>query len=137
MESVTEAIHMNNGDQHIVGFKALRVLLSKEDASWFAQGLEIDYASAGASIEEAKRNFETGFQKTISEHLKLNGSIEKMLKIAPQYAWDEFYAARFLDLKQEYTTLQFHDLGSIQNQPSTDATAFPFAGIEFLEPLAA
>ena len=117
------AIHMNNGDQHIVGVKSLTVLLSKDDDGWFAQGLEIDYASAGESLDEVKKNFELGLEKTIAEHLKLNGSIEKLLKVAPQYAWDEYHAAKFSDLKRSFSTLQFHDLR--------------IDGVQFLEPLAA
>lgn len=128
---VAEAIHLSNGgNQHIVGVKSIRVFISKDGDMWFAQGLDIDYASCGDTIEETKRNFETGIKKTIAEHLKLHGNIEKFLKIAPQEAWKEYFETSANIIKQEYSDLQFHDLCDESEQ---DINCFPFNKIEFLE----
>lgn len=133
-----EAIHLSNGDQHIVGVKSLKVLLTKDGNSWFAQGLEIDYASFGKSVEDAKINFEKGLKSTIAEYLKLHGSIEKFLKPAPQDAWAEYYAADPSVLKQKVTTVTFHDLAENNKLVISDNKEyFPFGEIEFLEPRAA
>lgn len=132
-----EAIHVPNGDQHIVGIKALKVLLSNDCGMWFAQGLEIDYASAGNTIEEAKDKFESGLKKTIAEHLILHGSIENLLKIAPQEVWDEYYGAKFVCKRQKYSTVQFHDLCEKNDHLEFDKTQFPFNEIAFIEQKAA
>lgn len=131
-----EAIHLPNGDQHIVGIKALKVLLSNDCGMWFAQGLEIDYASAGETIEEAKVNFESGLKKTVTEHLKLHGSIDNLLKIAPQEVWDEYYGTQYTCERQKYSTIQFHDLCSDKELVS-NKTYFPFKEIAFIEQEAA
>lgn len=101
----TEVLHAHVGDDHLVGVKALRVLLLKDGSGWFAQGLEIDYASSGGDLEEVKKNFETGLSLTIKEHLIMYGTIEKLLKIAPQEAWKEFLNAPPETVKSAYTTI--------------------------------
>jgi hypothetical protein len=135
MTTGAEALHMQNGNQHIVGVKSLRVLLSKDDGAWFAQGLEIDYASAGETVYQVKKNFEDGLEKTIAEHLKLHGTIERLLKPAPADAWNEFYSTKSTIHKQKFTTVQFHDLE--ESVVPSQSDPFPFEEIEFLEPLAA
>lgn len=131
-----EAIHLSNGEnQHIVGVKSIRVFISKDGDMWFAQGLDIDYASCGNTIAETKMNFETGIKKTIAEHLKLHGDIEKFLKTAPQEAWKEYFETSANIIKQEFSDLQFHDLC---DEMSEKESCFPFNKIEFLaEQLAA
>ena len=83
------AIHgtMADGSTHVVGIGNLRVVLMNDDGSWFAQGLEIDYAAEGISLEDVKEKFAEGLCATIEEHLKLFGTIEKMLKPAPAEIW--------------------------------------------------
>jgi hypothetical protein len=125
---VTEAVHAKDGDQHIFGVKALRVLLIKDEASWFAQGLEIDYAACGNSVEQVKKNFEDGLEKTVHEHLVMHGAIDKLLKIAPQEAWDEYFKAQTDCVKARYTAIQFH---------TVNANALPFTEVQFIERLAA
>ncbi|MDQ3267546.1 MAG: hypothetical protein M3P47_02290 [Pseudomonadota bacterium] len=135
----TEAVHLQNGDQHVVGVKSLSVLLCEDGGAWFAQSLEIDYAAAGQSVEEAKDNFAAGLDATIAEHLKLYGSIDKFLKIAPQHAWDAFYAVDPSALKQKITTVQYHNINTLSDESSCfeKGVTFPFKEIKFLEPLAA
>lgn len=124
MKSVTEAIHAKKGDEHLFGVKALHVLIIKDGDGWFAQGLEIDYASAGSSVAEAKKTFETGLEKTVHEHLIMHGGIEKLLKVAPQEAWEEYNKTQPDCLKTAYSAVQFH---TVKNK------TLPFTGIQFIE----
>lgn len=87
------------GTAHAVGIGDLRVMVVEEEGHWFAQGLEIDYAADGLSLDDVKRRFEDGLSLTIREHVNMYGSIHKMLRVAPQEVWSEFFgggdAARF------------------------------------------
>jgi len=105
----TKAYHAQNEGKHLVCVDALRVMIIKDGKSWFAQGLEIDYASAGSSVEEAKKNFGLGLKMTIGEHLQMYGHIENLLQVAPQEAWNEYINSGAL--KMDYSTVQLHDLG--------------------------
>lgn len=129
------ALHLSNGDEHIVGLKALRVLLSKDGNSWFAQGLDIDYAAAGASIESVQENFEAGLCLTVHEHLKMYGHISKFLVVAPQEAWQEYYDAKPECIKQRFSTIQLHQAGCEEvTQGKVNHFDFPFNKVQFIEP---
>ena len=69
------------------------------------------------SLESAQKAFEKGLAATVKEHLKLYGSIEKMLVVAPKEEWDVFYSntGGFHTLSQ----VSFHDM-----QPTFDAIVF-------------
>jgi len=95
---MTDAVHVSKntkdgGSAHAVGLGDLRVMiLSEGENLWYAQGLEIDYLAQGTSPDDVKRSFEEGLKATVGEHLKLYGNISKLLQIAPQDVWDEFFA---------------------------------------------
>ena len=72
----TSAFHLKDGTTHVVGARQLRVVVTNEEGSWFARGLEIDYFAQGSSREDVKRRFEEGLCATIDEYLKKHGSIE-------------------------------------------------------------
>lgn len=127
---VAEAVHAHHGDNHVVGVRSLRVLLTSDESGWFAQGLEIDYAACGQSIDEAKRNFEDGLYATVREHLIMHGGIKKFLKPASPDAWNEFYTAPMADVKQTFSCLQLHALQGKEKQ----LPGFPFEDIAFIEP---
>lgn len=131
----TQAIHVTDGKTHVVGVKALRVMLSKDGSGWFAQGLEIDYASGGDTVQETKANFEVGLSLTISEHLKMHGNLDKFLKVASNEAWGEYFSAPSGSIKATYSTIQVTrvpaKVGDAKKKP---ASAFPFHKIEFLQP---
>jgi hypothetical protein len=78
----------HDGIHHIVGIGNIRVLLIPEGSGWFAQGLEIDYAVQGDSLEGVKKEFEDGLTATVLEHLKIHDDISIMLKPAPNEFWD-------------------------------------------------
>lgn len=134
------AVHFSNGDDHIVGITALRVLLTKDGKAWFAQGLDVDYFAAGATVDEAKKNFEYGLTKTVGKHLQLHGDIEKFLVVAPQEAWTEYYQAQSNAecIKQNFTTVQLHQIGGEKSRAVSSSNgkpiAFPFHHLAFIEP---
>ena len=81
---MTDAVHVNIDDEHVVMFNDLRVLISGDnDKGWFARGIEIDYFACGESLEDVQRNFAVGFEATVKEHLKRYGNIERFLRWAP------------------------------------------------------
>jgi hypothetical protein len=90
----TAALHTHDGKEtHGFAIINLHVLIQNDDGSWFAQGLEIDYAAEGATIEDAKTNFENGLSATIFEHIKVYGHFWGVLKPAPEEAWRTWWAA--------------------------------------------
>ena len=125
-----------------MGVKSLRVLILRDGDSWFAQGLEIDYAACGDTVEEAKKNFSHGLHLTICEHIRIHGTIENLLKIAPMEAWHEFYKAPADAIKQSYTQLtgyKVNECGDADSAKDKDdvVVSLPFDGIEYLESAAA
>ena len=122
----TSVVHVEGEDTHAVLIQSLRVIIMREGDQWFAQGLELDYAAAGESQDDVKSRFENGLSATISEHLKVYGSVEKILKVAPQDAWNLWLTERHR-YKLDHTS--FHAIGA------DEATVgFPFSGIAYLEP---
>ena len=85
----TSAIHASTPDgmHHLVGLGNIRVLLLPDGNAWFAQGLEIDYAAQGETLEEAKKEFEDGLEAMVQEHLRVHGHIKKLLQVAPNEMW--------------------------------------------------
>ena len=75
-----EATHVPGKKHHLVGLKNIRVIIVRDEGSWFAQGLDIDYAAQGESIEQAKKNFSGGLAATIDQHLQAYGTFVNFLK---------------------------------------------------------
>jgi len=123
----TMAIHVQtkDGSEHLVGIAYLRVMLVEDDGSWFAQGLEIDYFAQGSSIEDTQRRFQDGLKETIDYHLKLYGTIEGVLRVAPQEVWDEFYGSHSGGQRKLYNHVSVHF-------DSEKLTEFPFDSIAFI-----
>jgi hypothetical protein len=111
-----EAIHgqTEDGSMHVVGIGNLRVLITNDDGSWFAQGLEIDYGTEGDTIDEVKKNFAAGLYGTIQQHLKIYGSIKNLLQPAPPDDWQEFFSKNQF-VRQRYTHVGIHKLTSIES----------------------
>jgi len=112
------------GSAHIVGFGNLRVVITNDDGSWFAQALEIDYAAQGKSMEDVKKRFEHGLAVTIDEHLKIYGSIKMLLQPAPPEVWVELLEHAKLAKRFSQISIHVHQ-------------ALPFEGIDYFEPEAA
>jgi hypothetical protein len=129
-----QVLHAQDGDEHIVGIKTLRVLLLKDGGAWFAQGLEIDYAAAGSSLKNVKVNFGNGLMLTIREHLKMHGTLEKLLQVAPQEVWKEFFAATSGDkLNASFSAVAAFSCHDEENKLSKES-GFPFTNIQYLVP---
>jgi hypothetical protein len=70
------------GDIHGVALQHIRVIIVPDGDAWFAQGVDIDYAAQGESIDAAKNNFENGLRATIDQHLNVYGTIRGILEPA-------------------------------------------------------
>jgi hypothetical protein len=79
---------------HVVACENLRVLITKQDGAWLAQGLEIDYAIDGESIPEVKQRFQNGLAMTIESNIRVNGDIRDLLRTAPQEVWRDYFDAK-------------------------------------------
>jgi hypothetical protein len=93
--------------QHVVGIGNLRVTITRDGPFWLAQGLEIDYFAQGDSLADAKQNFQDGLAATIRAHLSRFGTIQKVLKVAPQRVWDQLVTTGTYHL---HSQVSFHDL---------------------------
>lgn len=119
---IVTAIHGTDGSTHLVGIGNIKVIICQDDDAWFAQGLDIDYAANGHSLEQVKKNFQIGLKGTIDLHIKAYGNIEKFLKVAPQDVWDELRTAGD---HYRYSQVSFHeDLSK----------TLGYQGINFIEP---
>jgi hypothetical protein len=87
--SATTSLHFEHKGDHLVGIGNLRVVIVQGETDWYAQGLEIDYAAQGDSLESVRERFEQGLCWTIHEHLRVYGTIEKILTPAPPDIWKE------------------------------------------------
>lgn len=120
----TMAIHAYNDDktEHLVGIGNLRVVIVPDGDLFFAQALEIDYAEQGKTLDDVKKNFERGITLTIEQHLKVNGSIDGLLKQAPPEYWKQIIGDPSAD-RNYFSCVTYHQLVSEQT---------PFKGIEYL-----
>jgi hypothetical protein len=115
----------SDGEHHAVAIWDLHVYIAPDGDGWFAQGLEIDYGVQGDSVEEAKRNFETGLERTIDVHLKVDGDINNLLVFAPQEIIQEALRNRLNGSIKTYWQVSLHDIGS-------KTSSLPFDGISYL-----
>ena len=113
--------------------KALHVMLVPDGNSWFAQGLEIDYAACGSNPDEAKNNFAQGLGMTVCEHLVMYGHIKKVLVTAPQEAWNEYYQTPAEGIRRHTRSFLAYLEGQVTEQKTVEKVAFPFPTIEFLK----
>lgn len=89
--SDASAFHGLSADgAQVAGIGNLRVLITKAEGTWFAQGLEIDYAAEGDTLDDVKREFETGLRMTLHEHIKVHRDIKHALRVAPPDVWAKF-----------------------------------------------
>jgi hypothetical protein len=83
---------MKKATNHICEITELRVLIVPEGNQFFAQGIDIDYATCGDSIDDVQHRFERGLMMTISANLQRFGSIDRMCHKAPaevEKEWEE------------------------------------------------
>jgi len=131
----TTAFHGQSKDGlDVVGIGNLRVVLVQDDDAWFAQGLEIDYAVQGSSVDDAKKKFEQGLCATIHENLKAYGNIERILRVAPPQVWNELFYNSSRQLKA-YSSVSFHDISESMKRLCSGVAQImlPFDSIRFVE----
>lgn len=114
-------VHMCQDDSHAVLIHNLRVLVAERDGVWDAQGVEIDYAASGDSLEDVQRRFERGLGKMIQLHLQRFGSISRLLKFAPEAIVAQVSDAKPYSLR----LLARHDLAP--------ARGLPFNAVAYIE----
>jgi hypothetical protein len=107
-QAAFDAFHDTTRDGNVVGVGNLRVLLRNADGYWFAQGLEIDYAAQGETIEDVQQRFEHGLECTIREHLKVFGTIERLLVPAPGEVWRELVDGKPKCVAKRHSQLSIH-----------------------------
>ncbi|MCI0562114.1 MAG: hypothetical protein MN733_26810 [Nitrososphaera sp.] len=114
----SHALHAQDDDRHTVFLGNLSVLVSHEGDEWFAQGVEVDYGAAGDSLEDVQRRFESGLEATIHAHIDRFGTIERLLKFAPESEYRELTEAE----PYQFALITFHQVPA----------PFPFKGITYL-----
>ena len=111
---MTEAHHIKDSDNHIVHLDKLTVLITQEDDSWIAQGIEINYFAYGDSVEDVQEAFEIGLFETVKEYLNKNGNIISMLQWAPSEIINEYYE----DAREfSFTMIGTHQVESDKSLP--------------------
>ena len=131
--SQTTAFHGSAADgvHHVVGVGNLRVVIVQDGEAWFAQGLEIDYAAQGDTIADARKQFTDGLCATTHEHLRIYGTIERLLKLAPTELWRELLLSTSA-IPNRYSQLSVHAVVQ-ETLPAEIRDVFPFDGINYLE----
>lgn len=119
-----EVFHVQNDSDHTVLLRALRVLIVPDGDKWFAQGVEINYAASGDSVDDVRRRFENGLASTIHALLEEFGNIEKLLKVTPPEEIDALVDAQ----KFGFTLITTHSLPA-----NVEASNFPYKGVAYFE----
>ena len=108
-------MHVKGKDgSQVVCLGNLHVLITHTQDAWLAQGLEIDYAIDGDTVDEVKQRFEDGLVLTIQSHLRVYGDIRGLLRVAPQPIWDKFYAAVPPDVRHQQEMVTVRTISSRQ-----------------------
>lgn len=131
-QGAATVVQVSEGEDHVVGIGNLRVLITRDGAAWSAQGLEIDYTAQGDSVEEAKERFANGLRATVREHLRIVGTIEPLLQVAPSEFWREFFDLAPKDERKRLAQISVH---RIETDDTLDS--LPWNKIEYLEKLPA
>jgi hypothetical protein len=108
------------------------VLITKHEDGWVAQGLEIDYAIDGSSVEDVKKRFEQGLTLTVKANLRVHRNITRLLSnIAPPAIWAKFFAAVPPDVRHK------SNLITVRTLPRQRQPVLPFDRIIFAQAEAA
>ena len=87
----------------------LNVLIVRVGPGYYAQGIEIDFAACGDSIEDAQRRFERGFFETVSANLARFRDLKRFIKPAPEDIRREF-GERVEEDKYTFSSVSVHTL---------------------------
>jgi hypothetical protein len=127
------ALHATHkdGKTHAVGILNLRVLIEQDGKFWVAQGLEVDYASYGTTIEQAQRRFESGLRSTIHHNLEAFGSIMPILKLAPDEIWKKFWELGGVSERKQYSQFSIHEIQADSVEPNKPEPDYREVKIEY------
>lgn len=118
-----KAVHIRDDDNnHVVGLGAIRVLICHEGDEWLAQGVEVDYAASGTSLEDVQGRFERGLELTVRAHLTMHDTIDGLLKYAPGDI------LKMLPAEEEFNfdQVSYHDL------PESVSHSIPFSKVAYI-----
>jgi hypothetical protein len=116
----------------VVAIGNLHVFITKEDGSWVAQGLEIDYASYGNTIPEVKERFEHGLAQTISAHIRVHRNLEHLISsVAPAEVWSDYIAAEHALHRFTHSQVSFVEVQ--RRLPLKGTATLPYKAIEYFE----
>jgi hypothetical protein len=120
---VAVAVHAATKDGvHVVGVGNIRVVIVPDDGSYFAQGLDLDYAAQGSDLQSTKKNFEDGLSATIEKHLQMFGDIRRLLRVAPPDICQRVLLNSSAQFKR-YSQISAHEVHEAINE---------YANIEYL-----
>ncbi|MES9948731.1 MAG: hypothetical protein ABW118_07215 [Candidatus Thiodiazotropha sp.] len=123
MSSKVKIVHAKKECNHAVAVGSLRVIIQKNHDGWFAQGVEIDFAACGETLDDAQTRFEKGLVATVHRHLERFDSVERLLKFAPNEVVEKLSKGN----EYSFDMITIHDL--------SDTLRLPFQKIAYLEPL--
>jgi len=110
------------------GLSDLTVVISRDGEQWFAQGVQIDYATSGTSMEDVQERFVRGLAKSITMNLLEFGTLDNFLRYTPQKEIDA--------LQRDGHTMQV-DIQCVGERRVEELAsgALPFSGkVRFLGP---
>ena len=116
---------MSSPDLALVGIFDLQVVIARDGEGWVAQGLEVDYAVGGDSVEDVQARFGQGLRATVQAHLERFGHLENFIVPAVRDAWSSLLTGA---QEWKYTHVSLHQLGI------TERDSFPFRDIKFVIP---
>lgn len=122
---------VGNDGSHRVDL-GIRVWIFKDGDHFVAQGLDIDYASCGASLDEVQDHFARGLMATVNDHLDEFGDLRNLVRPAPSEIWIHFFQS--VREAREMVRTESRPL------PTADFTSMStpiLRAVEFVEPLAA
>lgn len=112
-------------ERAIVGIFDLQVLIVRESDGWVAQGLEIDYAVCGTSLDDVRSRFQRGLSATIQAHFGRFGSLDGLLQPTPTPVWADLARAQPKPQEWLFTSVSVHDF------IGPEANAIPFTRIKY------
>lgn len=114
----------------INNFGMLRAVILQDSScnAYVIQGLEVDYAAQGSTIEEARKNFEYGLAASLFANQKMFNHVDNFLVAAPPDVWwDCLYKQRAATLKRSLSHT-FHSALALN-----DVQSLPFENIEYFD----
>jgi hypothetical protein len=113
----------------VVAVGDLRVVLFADSDQWIAQGLEIDYAAQGDSVDAAKAAFESGLAATLQENLRVFGKIAMVLRPAPSEVWQSVLLPGAVLTRHSQISLE----SPADATTAVSSSSLPFNGISYIQ----